>query len=57
VVWMSAEHDHRIPMDRPLMDQCGEWDDAIATSSAALSAADDADDADALVAARRAAPL
>jgi hypothetical protein len=54
---MSAEHDHRIPMDRPLMDQCGEWDDAIATSSAALSAADDADDADALVAARRAAPL
>ena len=36
---------------------CGEWDDAIATSSAALSAADDADDADALVAALRARQL
>jgi DNA-binding CsgD family transcriptional regulator len=36
---------------------CGEWDDAAATSSAALSAADEADDADALVAALRARQL
>ncbi len=36
---------------------CGEWDDAIATSGAALSAADEADDADALVAALRARQL
>jgi DNA-binding CsgD family transcriptional regulator/tetratricopeptide (TPR) repeat protein len=36
---------------------CGEWDDAVATSSAALSAAEDADDADALTAALRARQL
>jgi DNA-binding CsgD family transcriptional regulator len=36
---------------------CGEWDDAVVTSSAALSAADDAEDADALVAALRARQL
>ena len=36
---------------------CGEWDDAAATSRSALSAADDAEDSEALVAALRARQL